>query len=219
LLQTFQSLSTFITLASAATIAELRAAKALVGMQNAQLEAANAKLEALSVTDSMTGVMNRRGFQQNLEMELERLEREQRPFSVLLVDADEFKKYNDSFGHPAGDEVLVKLATLLADLARNVDTVARYGGEEFAILAPGADELGAIAIGERLRHSVAQEHWPRRQLTISVGIATLVGRSLCGWELIQEADRALYAAKRGGRNRVMHFNDLPVEGVLASAAG
>ena len=217
LLQTFQALSALITLTAAAMIAELRAAKALVGAQNAQLQAANAKLEALAVTDAMTGVMNRRGFQQNLEAELERYQREKRPLSLLLVDADEFKKYNDSFGHTAGDEALAKLATVLADQARALDIVARYGGEEFAILAPDADEEGAITLGERLRHAISAASWPNREITISVGIATLTEQSLCSWELIQEADRALYAAKRTGRNRVMHCNELPTECVLAGA--
>ena len=169
-----------------------------------ELEAANAKLKAISVTDGLTGVKNRRAFQERLNEEYDRAVRYLRPFSLLMIDVDHFKSYNDTFGHPEGDTALQMVARILENSVRTVDFVSRYGGEEFAILLPDTDYSGAITIAERCRSRIATTDWPKRAVTVSIGASTITELMGDGFDLVREADQALYTSKAIGRNRVSH---------------
>jgi len=173
-----------------------------------ELERSHAQLMHRSITDSLTGLKNHQEFHVRLADEIDRAHRYELPLSVLMLDVDYFKHYNDQFGHPAGDEVLQRLSQLLDGQARASDTVARYGGEEFGIILPNTDHVCALAAAARIQEAVAAEPWSRRSITVSVGISTLRGAAHSRADMIDEADRALYACKRLGRNRVAHFADV-----------
>jgi diguanylate cyclase (GGDEF)-like protein len=153
--------------------------------------------------DQLTGLLNRRGFLDAAHVELARAVRTAEPLAMLAVDVDHFKKLNDGFGHAAGDDALAALGSLLLRLARAHDIVARTGGEEFALLLPGTDLSAALHVAQRLRDAVT-ELPSARPLTVSIGVDVRnpddAGSSLD--ELLLGADRALYRAKRNGRNRV-----------------
>jgi diguanylate cyclase (GGDEF)-like protein len=161
-------------------------------------------------------VANRRSFEEELAMEWRRSARTKSRLSLLMVDIDGFKPFNDALGHQAGDEALKKVAAVL-DLAvmRAGDTVARYGGEEFAVLLPDTDLTGASALAERIRLAIEERNiWhpatPRGRLTVSIGVATMTG----GEDgepsaLVKAADDALYRAKKDGRNLVRIANEVP----------
>ncbi|NJD11500.1 MAG: sensor domain-containing diguanylate cyclase [Gemmatimonadetes bacterium] len=168
-----------------------------------ELEDANLVLQAQSTTDALTGVRNRRAFDEALQEELARAERHATAVSLLMIDVDEFKAYNDEFGHVAGDEALQDVARILTAYTRPFDVVARYGGEEFAVILPNARVEAALRTGERLRRAVAAAGWSQRALTISVGAGTVEGAAPAS-ALIAAADGALYRAKREGRNLVRH---------------
>ena len=171
------------------------------------LHEANAKLHALAATDALTGLKNRRVLAEEMERERERARRHNTPLSVVLLDVDHFKQYNDAFGHPEGDRVLRRLARILSHEVRPTDVVARYGGEEFALVLPGADAPGARDACERFRVAIERAGWTRRAVTASFGIATLAPDTPEMAQLVAEADDALYRAKRAGRNRVRHHGD------------
>lgn len=122
--------------------------------------------------------------------------------SLLMIDVDHFKSFNDEFGHPAGDEVLRSLAHLLRSEMRESDSLFRYGGEEFAIVLPETTCKGAFVLAERFRRAVQRAPWPKRAVTISVGVAAIDSDTVSPRDLLQSADRALYSAKQTGRNRV-----------------
>ena len=187
---------------------ELEFQKAELEESNLRLEDANARLEALSVTDGLTGLKNHRAFQEHLEQEFGRARRYNTSLSLILLDVDRFKQYNDTFGHPAGDEVLKTVAFLLQETARASDFVARYGGEEFVIILPGTSRFEAIEAGNRFRRGIEEADWTQRPMTASFGVATLTAATADRAQLIAEADRALYASKQNGRNCVTHHADL-----------
>ena len=183
---------------------QIKALQALSRQVTALLELRRlvAELELISTTDALTGLRNRRAFDEKLLNEYQRSERSKHGFSLLLIDVDHFKAYNDAFGHQAGDDVLGEVARLLQYTVRPYDMAARYGGEEFAVIAPETDKAGAMGLGERLRRAVERGEWMNRQITVSIGVATLgFGQSIPA--LIEEADRALYTAKERGRNQVV----------------
>jgi diguanylate cyclase (GGDEF)-like protein/PAS domain S-box-containing protein len=169
-----------------------------------ELEAANAKLRSLSTTDGLTGVRNRAAFNERLGDEFDRAVRSGHPLSLLLLDVDHFKLFNDTFGHPAGDEVLRQVVRLVAAAVRGTDVVARYGGEEFAVLLPDTDLGGAVVLAERVRRAVANGEWDKRAVTVSIGAATLGPETADAAALVRQADDALYTSKRNGRNRFSH---------------
>jgi diguanylate cyclase (GGDEF)-like protein len=169
---------------------------------NEKLRGQNEELERLSTVDALTGLHNRRFLTQRLSDELLRSYREKCSFTVLMADVDEFKKYNDAFGHPAGDEVLRKVASILLASTRAVDCTARYGGEEFAVLLADTVGEGALQVAERIRARVAAEEFPGRTITISIGMAEFPVHGHSAEAVISRADEALYAAKRAGRNRL-----------------
>jgi diguanylate cyclase (GGDEF)-like protein len=177
-----------------------------------RLEVANRELEALAAADGLTGVANRRALDRGLEREWRRSVRARSPLSLLLVDVDYFKAYNDRYGHAAGDDCLRGIASTLAIGARRAgDLVARYGGEEFAVVLPDCSDESARQLAERLREGISGLGLPHDasdvapHVTISVGGATAMPNSgATAGDLLRAADEALYAAKGGGRNRSDH---------------
>ena len=162
--------------------------------------------ERLSITDGLTGVWNRRHLDLRSSEELRRARRFGEPFSLVLVDVDDFKRVNDTHGHQTGDAVLVELAGRLASSVREVDTVARYGGEEFCLLLPRTDVGGAELLAEKVRDAVASAAFPtdggELHVTVSVGVATHPVHGGTVPQLMSAVDAALYRAKRAGKNRV-----------------
>jgi len=178
-----------------------------------KLDEANRELMRLSSADGLTGIANRRRFDETLLKEWRRCAREARPLALLLIDVDFFKPFNDNYGHQAGDECLKAVARVLSQtLHRPSDLAARYGGEEFAVILPGTDEAGALAVAEALRVAVQQMGITHRYsevapvVTISVGLACATpqpGNETGFIGLLKDADAALYRAKSEGRNRVV----------------
>ena len=172
--------------------------------------AANRQLERLSLTDPLTELANRRSFEQRLDVEWRRAFREQLPLSLVMIDIDHFKRFNDHFGHPAGDECLRQVSAALTRKARRPwDLPARLGGEEFAVLMPQTEEPGALAVAETFRAAIQDLALPHpesgfQMVTISVGVATMYPHTpgATPKSLIEAADAALYVAKTTGRNRV-----------------
>jgi diguanylate cyclase (GGDEF)-like protein len=171
---------------------------------------AQTELERLANHDGLTGIYNRRGFDDKLHAEFSRSSRESLPLSLAMVDVDFFKQFNDTYGHQAGDHCLKKVADALAKSTfRPSDMAARYGGEEFAIVLPSVDEEGAKVVANRVLKAVSglgivhSGSVSRGVVTVSIGVATIIPSAKSSEkELIQAADEALYRAKHGGRNRV-----------------
>jgi diguanylate cyclase (GGDEF)-like protein/PAS domain S-box-containing protein len=182
--------------------------------KNAQILEANLLLKGLATTDCMTGLANHRAFQEEIRAvwQSRRKKSGDRFVSLMLVDVDSFKAYNDSFGHPAGDEVLKTVGRLLRENMRESDMVARYGGEEFVIIAWKMEHGDALRSADRVRQIIEQFPFPNRKVTVSIGVATHdnrraaqeIERNYYGTpgDLIKAADDALYQAKRSGRNCV-----------------
>lgn len=191
----------------------LRTEDELRGARDA-LHSANLTLQRLATEDGLTGLANRRAFDERLATEINRARREHAPLSLLLIDVDHFKPFNDIYGHVEGDECLREVGSLIRLIAthRGSDFAARYGGEEFAILLPHTPASGALQVAERLRTAIITADRPHEgslygRLTLSIGIAELVpDDTTTGSDgLIDRADQALYAAKEQGRNRVVSF--------------
>jgi diguanylate cyclase (GGDEF)-like protein len=159
-------------------------------------------LTVLSTTDDLTHLANRGAFDRRLAHEINRVKRHRYPLSLLMIDIDDFKQYNDTFGHPAGDEALRIVAQLLRRAVRKIDCAARIGGDEFAVVLPFTDLASAAVIAERCRAAAATHRWPHGPLRISVGVAQLSPRAIDGAVLLRAADEALYRAKFGGRNMI-----------------
>lgn len=172
-----------------------------------RLREGRAELERLSVTDDLTGLANRRHLDDELARELQRSERHTRAFAVLMLDVDRFKVFNDTHGHPAGDAVLQRLAQVLRESAREVDTVARYGGEEFFLILPETSAAGAALMAERIRANTEAHRFAiddgaaEVSVTVSIGYAVFPEHGRTPDVMIEAADRALYRSKQGGRNR------------------
>lgn len=180
-------------------------------LQKRRMQEANENLKEKATVDPLTGLGNRRAFDEQLEGEISRVRRYARPLSLLMMDVDGFKDINDAFGHPRGDDALCSVGTVLREALRASDSAMRYGGDEFAVILPETDKTRAYAVAEKIRAAVSsmdaavqgpEETGPRLNLTMSVGVATVSGESASGDELLEAADRALYKAKRAGRNRV-----------------
>jgi diguanylate cyclase (GGDEF)-like protein/PAS domain S-box-containing protein len=167
-----------------------------------KLAQANRHLIELATTDALTGLRNRGAFEERLNDEVARTRRSGRPLSLLLLDIDRFKEYNDTFGHLRGDAVLRTLGSIVARTVREVDFAARYGGEEFAVILPDTERVGACELAERLRAAVEGADWQDREITISVGVAALGEGVRDAESLLNAADKALYRSKEEGRNRV-----------------
>ncbi|MEO8256882.1 MAG: diguanylate cyclase [Acidobacteriota bacterium] len=214
----FYALSAFALLGALAAAYRLRLLRAqareaelirLVEDRTSQLQRANDHLQRLSYIDSMTGIANRRHFEEILETEWRRAFRGRTPMALLMLDIDNFKLYNDTFGHRAGDGCLTRVATVLdASVQRAGDLMARYGGEEFVAVLTGTDEAGGVEVAERLRAAVEElairlSDDSLQVVTISIGVASGIPDETSSYEiLLTAADKALYRAKRAGRNRV-----------------
>ncbi|HEV2751864.1 MAG TPA: diguanylate cyclase [Gemmatimonadales bacterium] len=169
----------------------------------ARLRDSHRELERLSVTDDLTALFNRRYLMDILELEIRRSRRMHHPFAVLMVDVDNFKPYNDAYGHLEGDTALARIAAILRETSRDVDYAARYGGEEFVVLMPETEMAGAVEMAERIRARLAGDAVIGEKLTISVGVAQFPVDGETPEALLARADAALYQAKRDGRNRIV----------------
>ncbi len=172
------------------------------------LEKDQAALEELAIHDGLTGLYNHREFQRRLQAEIERAQRYQHRLSLLMIDIDRFKNFNDIYGHQVGDTVLQALGVKMRQEIRAVDYAARYGGEEFTIILPEMAAADAVAAAERLRKSIAADAidigaGQAANITVSIGVATFPEDAVSKDKLIGAADRALYAAKAAGRNKVL----------------
>jgi diguanylate cyclase (GGDEF)-like protein len=166
------------------------------------LARANLRLESLATTDGLIGIKNHRAFQEQLEKDWSAAKRYNLSLALVMLDIDHFKPFNDEFGHPAGDEVLKQVGAILQSSVRPCDCLARYGGEEFVIILTETDQTDAEAMAEQLRRNIESHAWDRRPITVSVGVSWRCPRHTNAQMLLVDADRALYAAKAGGRNRV-----------------
>lgn len=177
-------------------------------IDRASLKHKAGEFEQLSVTDALTGLLNRRYLEERLTEEIKRSNRHEFPVSFMMIDVDEFKSYNDTFGHTEGDRALQIVANCLKDSLRSIDVAARYGGEEFSILLPQTNSSEAAVIAERIRERVEQADFPHRQVTVSIGVASISLSLNSAHDLIRAADRALYEAKRCGKNNVQAYENL-----------
>ena len=184
---------------------QLEEARNELAVKNADLEAANRHLHDQAITDALTGLFNRRHFQDNLDKEMRRCEREERPLSLLLLDLDHFKQYNDRWGHTQGDEELRRVSAQVSKSIRTTDMAFRYGGEEFAVLLPSCSKEQAAEVAEKIRAAVGA-HGHRAgvlgRTTVSIGVATFPQDGQAARSLVDPADGARYAAKAAGRDRV-----------------
>ncbi|NJN53134.1 MAG: diguanylate cyclase, partial [Gammaproteobacteria bacterium] len=172
-----------------------------------RLERLTAEFEKAANTDSLTQLSNRRYFRQRLEAEISHVERHRTELSVLLLDLDQFKRVNDTYGHDVGDRVLQVIGNIISEFKRVADVAARLGGEEFALLLPSTDLEGAVRVAQRLRktieeHVISDRNRNPIRVTVSIGVATASAEKPSSDRTLTEADRALYRAKHAGRNRV-----------------
>lgn len=174
----------------------------LIEGQRLELEIANSRLETLAFTDGLTGLNNHRAFQDSLLRTFVLAKRYHHELSVILLDVDKFKLYNDAFGHLQGDAVLKLIANIMKASARDCDFVGRYGGEEFAVVLPNTDGDGGAEVAERIRLAIAEADWPNRPVTASLGVASMTLTTPDTADLIRRADEALYESKANGRNCV-----------------
>ena len=179
---------------------------AISDQYQASLREATTRLERMARVDSLTGLANRRDMVEHLDVELVRARRQQRPFSVILFDIDDFKKVNDHFGHQSGDQTLVAVAALVKTLLRRTDLCARWGGEEFLILCPETAGEEALVVAEKCRAEVAalvvSSTGGPISVTLSGGVGVFRNES-AGWEpVVARADAGLYRAKVAGKNRI-----------------
>jgi diguanylate cyclase (GGDEF)-like protein len=168
------------------------------------------ELKKQSHTDALTEIPNRRRFDEFLQQEFHRTQRSHQVLSLLMIDIDHFKKFNDEYGHSQGDRVLKKVAEQLRSLIRKPMMPFRFGGEEFAVILPRTDEKNARIIAERLRQYISGKRIGGHQITVSIGLASQENKKFSHQhQLLNAADEALYAAKDAGRNCVASYNDLP----------
>ena len=199
----FDSSGNLLLAGLAMDVTEERERKQELERYQEEMQVANEQLRRLSVTDELTGLRNRRAFEERLLLEFSMSRRRHRELAVLLIDVDNFKTINDRWGHGAGDAVLRRLGAVLRTTIRLPDLVARYGGEEFVVLLPESGPEAALGFSRRLMDRMASEMWEHEPVTVSIGLAALNDSLLNGFQLVSMADEALYAAKRAGKNRVV----------------
>jgi diguanylate cyclase (GGDEF)-like protein len=183
-------------------VARLREGREALDAANESLRKKNDELQRLSITDGLTGLYNRRHLMETLENERRRADRSERTFGLLMVDVDHFKKFNDRFGHQAGDEVLLRVSGILRKCTRDIDFAGRYGGEEFCLLLAESTLEGAVEVAERIRAELAEISFEGEKITVSIGAAEYPTDGEGVEAVLASADAAMYQAKRRGRNRV-----------------
>ncbi|WP_061286358.1 sensor domain-containing diguanylate cyclase [Leptospira interrogans] len=182
------------------------------------LEEANNKLLEQASTDPLTKLKNRRSFNEEINHLIRLGQHQEKSISLMMIDVDHFKDYNDKFGHPAGDRILIRLAEVFTETLRSCDLVARFGGEEFVVALSDTNEEKAVEVAERLMANVKKKSWENSPITISVGITTLnfngpvpIYHTDLSTGIIEDADRALYRSKANGRNQATHSSQLKIE--------
>ncbi|MFN3544577.1 MAG: diguanylate cyclase [Thiobacillus sp.] len=203
------------TLCVVRDITERKAAADKLRQQTEELQRLHAALQEQASRDSLTGLLNRRAFHELADQMLKTAHRRRESAAVFMLDLDHFKRINDQFGHAEGDRVLKRVAEVLLATARENDIVARFGGEEFVMALLGVDKAESLVAAERVRAAIEAISDTHQRVTISIGVATYPPKvekrdtALLLDSLLGEADRALYAAKRAGRNRVCHIDSVP----------
>lgn len=183
-------------------ILEIQDSNLALEIQSTALAEANTQLESLAFTDGLTGIANHRSFQEVLAKAFSEARSRKEPLALLLIDVDHFKQYNDTYGHPSGDIVLKRVASVIRDSCGPDSMAARYGGEEFAVICRRGDAERVAEIAERIRANVANTPWPERPVTISVGAVRMPDGAAIASNVLAAADSALYTSKASGRNRV-----------------
>lgn len=206
-----------VIVCSVIDLTKRKAAEKLIAEKILQLEKEISVLDKLVLTDELTAINNRRALFKQLELQFRIAQNENHPLSFILLDIDNFKHYNDTYGHLNGDHVLRNIARILANSIRKTEIVARYGGEEFATILPATNAIEANALAERLRATIEEFNWTHQDITISAGTATLHPKASDKVDsqdinkLIIMADKALYSSKSSGKNKVTHFHDLKLD--------
>ncbi len=187
-------------------VLEIQDTNLALEIQTNALEEANSQLEALAFTDGLTGIANHRSFQEELAKNFEAAKRRKRRLSLMLVDVDHFKQYNDTYGHPSGDIVLKRVASVIRDSCPEGCLPARYGGEEFAVLCPGFSGNEVLMLAESIRDAIETTPWPERSVTVSIGAVSLSQELSTPSDLVSASDNALYSSKASGRNCVTFYD-------------
>ena len=193
---------------------ELSTALQSLRLTTEKVKEQNQVLERLATRDPLTSCFNRRSFFEQFDTHWNTAKRYNQALSAIMVDVDHFKSINDNHGHSVGDQVLQKVAETLMQTARETDVVARYGGEEFAILLPNTDILDAAVSAERIRKALAAMKFPNLSVTASLGVSSTGQKAGSPQELLDQADKCLYVAKRNGRNQVVRFDQVPTDLVV-----
>ncbi len=203
-----------VVVCSVIDLTQKREAENFIAHKIQDLEQEITTLDKLSKTDGLTAIKNRRALDLQLEIQYRTAQKQGEPLSFILLDIDNFKHYNDNFGHLAGDEVLKFIAEIMTTSLRHTEIVARYGGEEFGTILPGSNVEEAMRTAERLRKAIEEFKCPFQRITISLGCATVFPVPTLAFDpehiknMIRMADMALYSSKRSGKNRVSHFDQL-----------
>jgi diguanylate cyclase (GGDEF)-like protein len=182
---------------------------AVIALERSMYYSLAGHLKELSITDSLTGLFNRRYFEERFFEEIHRSERHNLSFSLAMIDIDDFKLFNDTEGHLAGDDILKNIANIAKDCLRVSDVIARFGGEEFAVIMPQTEKEEAFLVAERIRKSIKEQvpatwkSFPRDNITISTGISTFPYDGRDRKELIRNADKALYRGKMTGKDKTI----------------
>jgi diguanylate cyclase (GGDEF)-like protein/PAS domain S-box-containing protein len=187
-------------------VLEIQDTNLALEIQTNALEEANAQLESLAFTDGLTGIANHRSFQEELAKSFELARRKKSKLSLLLIDVDRFKQYNDTYGHPSGDIVLKRVAAVIREACPTGCLPARYGGEEFGVICPKFSPSEVLDLAEKIRCSIEQTPWPEHGVTVSIGAVSMSDDVQTPSDLVTVSDNALYSSKASGRNCVTFYD-------------